>query len=675
MLIVYVEDISYFYGFSSSSSPSDVTKYLYWSNTGSSFKPLGTSTGEQSVVIHTIFTLSASSVGNFVNNLPDQINDQYTKNNSTFVGNSLKVALNTTSTVENSDIAIYTNKIDGLTLTKTDYTDNFAISIADGNLEIGLNKSVAYQDYILAIEIDGVVYKKMFSTIEGQKITYPINYHLPSGATTINGNKFLDSSTEIKLYGATQTGYSFVGWFLDENLNTSIVGTSGSDSNGSYIIYTIPTGSTSLDFWPKFELLAPTTTKQPSSISKTYNGTSSQLLFTATHPLGTPSYQWYYSSDNGASWKLLTGETSTKLYLVNVAESGKYKCIATISLNDETKFVESNIATVNIRKATYQNLKWNYTSPFEYNSQTRTVSIVNNYPNDLAIQYKNNSETNAGQYTATATIVNTNPNYFDPTVATTLDWEIKPAKLTITIKSFVFETQEGFDKFNTGLCSSIISGTIYNDGYSLNLVYELKPTSNQNLKTITATYAPTTNYNIELVDGEVRLIRHTMSKSTDDYTVTIERSVGYLIDAELIVSPKHENDLDAEYQKFLSDKKLTVYDIYDISIVGDDNQEQMTVTISLNPNLKGKNVEVYQVTANGLKRVEANFDNENISFATAELGTFVIVEAQDEMEIKNVLIGLAIILAAGLLICIVIGLVQRKRHNRYINKNTINTPH
>lgn len=673
VLIVYVKNISYFYSFASSSSPSDVTKYLYVSSDGSYFTKLS-GDGYPSVVIHTIFTLSSSSVGNFVNNLPDKINDKYTKNNSTFVGNSLKLALNTTSTIENTDIAIYTQKIDSLTLTKTDYTDNFSISIADGNLEISLKNAVELQDYILAVNIDGTVYKKMFSTIEGQETTYPINYHLPNGAVTINSNKFIDSSTEIKLYNATYTGYSFVGWYLDESLNNAIAGTTGSDSNGNYIVYTIPTGSTSLDFWPKFELLAPTITKQPSNVSKTYDNATSQLVFTASHPLCTPSYQWYYSSDNGSTWKVVTGEVSSSLLVKNVAESGKYKCIATVSTSDETKTVESNIATVKIIKATYKNVKWNYTSPFEYNATTRTVSIVNNYPTDLTIQYSNNSKKDAGSYTATATIINNNSNYFDPTVEKTLAWEIKPAQLTITIKSFVFETQDGFDGFSTSFCSSIISGTIY-DSYSPNLVYQLKSTSNQNLKCITATYTPSQNYNIDLIDGEVRLIRHTMNQSTDDYSVTIERSVGYLIDAELVVSPMQENDLDAEHQKYLSDNKLTVYDIYNISVVGDENDEQMTVTISLNPNLKGKNVEVYQVTDSGLKRIDATFDNESISFATAELGTFVIVEAQDEMEIKNVLIGLAIILGAGLLICIAIGLIKRKRNNRYVNKNSINTPH
>lgn len=669
VLIVYVKNITRSHCLASTSSPSDVTKYSYWSDTGSSFYPIPLSP-YTNLVIHTTFTLSSSSVGNFVNNLPDKIDDKYTKNNSTFVGNGLKFALTTASTIENSDISIYTQKIDKLILVKTDYTDNFTISIADGNLEVVLNKEIGYQDYILSIKIDGKVFKKMFSVT----VCYPINYHLPDGAVTINSNKFIDSSSQIKLYNATYTGYSFVGWYLDEHLNTPISGETGSNSNGNYVVYTIPTGSTSLNFWPKFELLAPTITKQPSNVSKTYNKFASVLSILATHPICSPSYQWYYSNDNGLTWTSKTGETSTSLSVVNVAESGQYKCIVIVSCSGETKSQESSVATIDIRKATYQNLKWTYTSPFEYNAQTKSVSINNKYTGDLVITYTDNSKTDVGSYTATATIVNNNPNYFDPTIAKTLDWEIKPAKITITIKSFVFETQEGFDNFNTSLCTPIISDTLYK-GYSPNLSYSIKPTTNPNLKTITATVTNSNkNYNITIVDGEVRHIRHTMTQSTDDYSVTIKRDNGYLIDAELVVSPLHENDLDAEHQKFLSDKKLTVYDIYDISVVGDENQEQMNVTISLNPNLKGKNVEVYQVTDNGLKRIEISLDNENINFVTSQLGTFVIVEAQDEMEIKTVLIGLAIILGAGLLICITIGLIKRKRNNRYLTKS-INTPH
>ena len=64
-----------------------------------------------------------------------------------------------------------------------------------------------------------------------------------------------------------------------------------------------------------------------------------------------------------------------------------------------------------------------------------------------------------------------------------------------------------------------------------------------------------------------------------------------------------------------------------------------------------------------------------ITFNTSQLGTFVIVEAPEDLGLKEILIGAGIVLGAGLLVCIFIGLIKTRRKKRLISSSPINTPH
>lgn len=688
VFVINIQNMFSFYCLYSSNNSSDITKNTYVQSS-LKFQPIdfGSSSINSAIIPLVIKFLPDSThsdtIGNFFNAIPDNIklnNDSTTeRHNVTFASNTILIPV-TSPSAEISNFKVYTQHISNNQLIKTDYTDSFSIesiqNTSDNNVYdicITQNKKLDFQNYILSFMIGNKTYKKMFNVIDA--VTYNVSYELNGGTNNIlNPDAIATSTSNITLYEPTRSGFKFSGWYFDDSFSTEVGGETGKDDNGNYLKYEIISYK-NLTFYAKWELVAPSIDIQPQNITKTYNKSNFVLSVFANHGLGKDklNYQWYYSNDNGKTFSQKAGATTSQLSVTNVAESGIYKCLISVTNNGVTKQIESDNATVTIKQAEYLNLKWNYSKSFSFDAQQKEVKIVNNYPDDLIISYQDNKKTNAGEYTANATWTNNNPNYKDPTISP-LNWEITKAKLVVTIKSFEFETKEGFNSFNTSLCSHNIDGIIFDD-YKPNIVYSINSTSNENLKTVSATYTPSNNYDITINDGQVRLIRFSMSAVDKDTTITINRSKGYLIDAKLNVKALTEQDLTAYEQKFLTDKKLSTYNVFSITVDGDTFEDETTISISLAPELKSKNIKVYISTADGLKLINSELVGDNIEFKTAQLGTFVIVEAPEELGLKEILIGIGIILGAGLLICIFIGIVRKKRNNKYSGKSLSSTPH
>ena len=686
VLIINVKQMFNFFCFYSTIESSDITQklYVYSNNT---FSPIGFGNNIKRSVVPVFFYTKANStnldtVGNFSTQFPESIDDNssYIKNNATFVANTINIPVVSPST-DITDFSVYTQKYYNQSLVLTDYTNNFTMLAtqdeADNTLykiSITQNNSLAIDDYILSFKIGNKVFKKMFSITD--ELSYPIHYELNGGKNNSNTpTAYTSSNTKITLYNPSRAGYNFDGWYLDNSFNVEASGDTGVNEHGNYLVFDIPTGSQSLSFYAKWQLLEPDIATQPNSISKIYDKKSANLTVEATHGLGqnSLSYQWYFST-NGTNYTPKLNAKSSTLAITNVAESGTYKCVITVTdSNGITKTVESNATEVAITKAEYKNLDWDYSTPYSFDAQQKEVKIKNNYPDDLEISYTGNKGINANNYQAIATVVNKNENFVTPNISP-LNWTINKAKLTVNIKSFDFETKDGFDNFSTSLCKHTISGTIF-DNYQLNIVYVINDTTNENLKIINATYTQNDNYDVTIVAGKVRLIRYSMSFNSDDTTITVNRDKGYLIDAKLNVEVLTEQDLEAQEQKFLADKKLTAYNIYNIAIDGDTLEETMTVSISISPDLKDKNLQVFISTADGLKLVNSNLVDGYITFNTSQLGTFVIVEAPEDLGLKEILIGAGIVLGAGLLVCIFIGLIKTRRKKRLISSSPINTPH
>lgn len=87
-------------------------------------------------------------------------------------------------------------------------------------------------------------------------------------------------------------------------------------------------------------------------------------------------------------------------------------------------------ATLTINKISYDMslVSWNYSSPFTYDGNQKTIEL-SGLPNGVTVnQYSNNQKTNAGTYTATATFNYDSTNYNQPSV-TDCSWTINKADI------------------------------------------------------------------------------------------------------------------------------------------------------------------------------------------------------------------------------------------------------
>ena len=154
---------------------------------------------------------------------------------------------------------------------------------------------------------------------------------------------------------------------------------------------------------------------------------------------------------NGTSQGLTIPEnvTYTVSGAASATDAGRYT--ATVALKDKANYQWSDGTTddVNISwsiaKASFDmsNAKWDYTAPFTYNGTSKSVTLTG-LPVGVTVQnYTGNSATNAGTYTASATLTYDAANYNDPTPIAPLTWEISKAMVnmpTVTTTAFTYNS-------------------------------------------------------------------------------------------------------------------------------------------------------------------------------------------------------------------------------------------
>lgn len=174
-----------------------------------------------------------------------------------------------------------------------------------------------------------------------------------------------------------------------------------------------------------------------------------------------------------------------------------------------------------------KNVIWDYNSTFGYNGQNQKVGIIN-LPNELlALEGTENgiiyngtfSATNAGKYNATISfsdyILNTY-KFINNNLALQLEWEIKPANITVTIHN---KSSKYGDEI-VALTHSVTKGTVYNSD-QLNIVlnkssgnivgdYEINGTFNNK------------NYNIAFIKGKYQITPRQVNVKILDQNISYE---------------------------------------------------------------------------------------------------------------------------------------------------------
>ena len=582
-------------------------------------------------------------------------------NNSTFLDNIITINVeNPTTDLTSSEVQIYSVSTSSTNLTKTFVTSSFIINKDKNKISLTLNDNISLGTYIVKFTIGEDNFYKAFDVVTpiASYPTHTITYNLNNGKNNLqNLNEYSESLTELKIYHPTRTGYEFNGWYIDSDFNTKLKGTDYSNSYGNYTLYNNDL-TIDLNLYAKWTLCSPTILTQPSNVIQTYTGTSYTVFCHASHTLGNVTFQWY--KDNN----ILNGQTNNSLKVKNVSDSGKYKC----KISYDTKYVFTNEITVTIKKATY-NLSWDYASSFTYDFTTKKVDIINNY-SDLQYNLSNNQQTNAGNYTAIVTFTSWNKNYNTPSL-NPLNWQIKPANLVVNIHDCSVANMQDYLDFNNYTYN--LDGTIYDD-YNPNFNFMTINTENEYVKIIDASYTPNTNYNISIKTAYLKIAKQTLSTEFKNTNISAFNELGYVTDANLVVSSINEQDLTLENQKFIEDNNLILYNIFNIDVTDSTLNSENVISISLTDELANKNLKVYKITDNGMELLTSSIKGNTLSFTTENFGQFAIVEAPQEEDLLPVIISIGLILLATLFCCFIVLKIKKHRNKKYYS-NLDSIPH
>lgn len=425
----------------------------------------------------------------------------------------------------------------------------------------------------------------------------------------------------------------------------------------------------------------PTITSQPTGINETYNGSTKQLKISASYSMSYPlQYQWEYSEDN-TNFNPIAGATTDSFNVKNVSDSGYYRC--KVSVNEET-YIDSNVAQVTITKANY-NISWDTTDSLSYKAQTQSPNIngLNQYSGlsaTITIQKKaddvwqnTTNPTDVGEYRSIINISNQDTDNYNNFSLEDKYWEIIPREVSIKINDVNLTDINEFNSYTN--FSYTITSNNFCDNYLPSFNYATEETTDPFSKTITATYTGSNNYNVSIIPGKINVALNTISTECNYATITLSNKSGTVYTSQLLANSVDEGDLDTDILNFLDENNLIVYDIYSLSLQTGNISDEHQIAITLNPNLVGKNVKVYQITEDGLALLNSTLIDNNLIITASSLGKFIIVEAPVNTKIKDLIIVGAII-AGCILICIVaIVLIRHKRNLKYKSLSTTYIPH
>ena len=164
---------------------------------------------------------------------------------------------------------------------------------------------------------------------------------------------------------------------------------------------------------------------------------------------------WNYSQafnydGNEKEVKLNTNLTTIVITYQNnkATNAGTYTAQATIAPANTNYEVSGTVATcewvINKAKVEVSELDWDYSEPFTYDGTEKEVKLVGTVAN-VEISVSGNKATNAGSYTAVATLTTTSENYEIVGTVADLAWEIEKAELDVTGLEWKYEAAFTYD--------------------------------------------------------------------------------------------------------------------------------------------------------------------------------------------------------------------------------------
>lgn len=531
------------------------------------------------------------------------VDGEHIKNNLIGINHTLSFTISNAS-VDPTLIKVSSLVAEG----KTDVTSNFSIvktTTSPAKINVTMTKTLSSNfdegQYIISIPVGTTTIYRVIE-VKGGTI-YNITYELNGGTLDTKPMAYADSNSILTISDPTRAGYAFVAWYLDSSFNQMFDCT-----NLPY---------TDITLYAKWDFAAPTITSKSESVETSYyQGLKINIKITALHALSnnynTLSYQWYKRAVGQTSYTIIDGATNSSLSLYNVADSGYYVCKVSINISDPSMTTTPCTRTLEIQKENEIlvsitklkiTAKWNYSSALPYNGDTQKVELVG-LPDGVSANYSNNEFTDIGKYTASAALIcdgiENNPNV---ETVQDLNWEIRKAKITITIKDIISKSQisasELHKMFECEINSEYFPENISSQEQKiayLNLKYSVSPTSHPYIKQISATTNNFDVYDISIINGEYRMIVNTLH---DDNIVTTS-DTGFIFDCEFSATALDGNSLDNNVKDLLEKDHLESIIAYQLSYSFLEEGADYSVFIPVERDLLYKGLDVYILKDNKL---------------------------------------------------------------------------
>jgi len=575
------------------------------------------------IILHTDKTYV--EVSPFSSDVDAVINNKYIRNNATFTNKVLEL------TLKNANLT--TTNLNNIKITKllsnTNVARNFQFTFNNNILSIKMINDLTGNfagEYLVTIPCGNTT---IYRLIEIQDVaTFSITYHL-NGGTASNPEIYTNKQTSLTLNNPTKPGYKFVGWYTNNALTIEF--------NPNNLPYT------NLVLYAKYDFATPTIVAKSNDVSITYyKGINIEIGVTASHDLtnayNTLSYQWFIKKDGEDTFKLIENSATPCLTLNTVAQSGYYACVVTITITDpnltSTSITKSmpinsnNTILVNIKPYIYDmsNVKWNYTEPFSYDTNTHSVQLIN-LPNGVTASYTGNSNSQINTYVAHANLIYDNmegnaiAHYLGD-----LTWEIRKSRITININSIYSHNALTTEQLNSTYSCEITNEYLPSNIVSiqdkinyLNLKYHLTDTDNSYIKTITATTNSFEIHDIIINGGEYRIIINTLTSNN----ITASNSKGFVSNCTFNAS---SHQITNSTQELLNNQNLTLINAYNLNFSYLKN-DIASISLPIDRQLLLNGLSVYMLKDGKLTKLEYVTTKNGITFNTSDAsGTYLLVK-------------------------------------------------
>lgn len=338
---------------------------------------------------------------------------------------------NTTVYNKIDKLAEYSHEFDKL----KEYAEKVYNKLSDGT------KAISLVDYysLNKIDIERSVNFDALIDLLPQKVKDGLRVlvdNLPSSANVrIIANAKLYKVT-LNIGQETKVGFLPAGVKVQDYAGTDNIG-------GSIITHWVDANNNVYEEIPEADIeltaVADFTINTSADINKVYDGVASEISVSVVEP-GTYTYQWYKDDE------LIEGATSDKYTVIDVDDSGTYKCVVKNSYGttNESDEIEVEITKAQIDVSGYT---WNYSSPFTYDGNEKEVLLAS-FDEKLVPTYAGNKGTNAGSYTASVTFVvdeDYDDNYEVKGTVANLAWVINKAQIDVSNLTWDYTTPFTYD--------------------------------------------------------------------------------------------------------------------------------------------------------------------------------------------------------------------------------------